>query len=75
MNSKTASGLFFCNASRPWIKFEPAEAVLTYRHVCACIKEIDEHKLFRMTGEIIGIGIDKTFLAANVSVKEAFTEI
>jgi dihydroneopterin aldolase len=45
--------LFLRNASGPWVKLEAAEAVLTYRHVCARIKEIDEHKFFRMAGEII----------------------
>ena len=47
------SYLFFRNAGRPWIKFEPTEAVLAYRHIRAGIKEIDKHKLFRMAGEII----------------------
>ena len=45
--------LIFRNAGRPWIKFEPTEAVLAYRHIRARIKEIDKHKLFRMAGEII----------------------
>jgi len=69
------SYLFFRNAGRPWIKFEPTEAVLAYRHIRARIKEIDEHKLFRMAGEIIGIGIDETFLAAKVRTEECFADV
>ncbi len=64
-----------CNASRPWIKLEPAEAILAYWHVCARIEEIDEHEFFRMAGEIIGIGIDKTFLTGQVRAEECFADV
>ena len=67
--------LFLRNTSGPEIEFEPAETVLAYRHVCDRIEEINEHELFRVSGKIVGIGIDETFLGVKISVKEAFTKI
>src|SRR4029450_12049043 len=72
---KTLRCLFLRNASGPWIELEPTEAILSYRHIRAGIKEIDKHKLFRMASEIIGIGIHEPFLAAKVRAEECFTDV
>src|SRR5207248_10615375 len=62
--------------SNRWrVEFESAEAILTDRFVGGGIEEIDEHELFRMTGEIVRIGVDKPFLGFEIGSIKAIAEV